>query len=94
MPRKAKEAIGAIARLTATDGSGRAMTVRPRMRTGVSLQQFLCAVRRDARLNADGMSIFAPAGRPAGRLLRLCTCCTVCCQEERVDSVTLMLLCR
>lgn len=27
MPRKAKEAIGAIARLTATDGSGKAMTV-------------------------------------------------------------------
>jgi hypothetical protein len=27
VPRKAKEAIGAIARLTATDGSGRAMTV-------------------------------------------------------------------
>lgn len=28
VPRKAKEAIGAIARLTATDSSGRAMTVR------------------------------------------------------------------
>lgn len=27
VPRKAKEAIGAIARLTATDGSGKAMTV-------------------------------------------------------------------